>query len=145
METPDLHVEIVTSIAAVAEAEHLFDDPVDDAASGAFLGDERHHLLIAYVGDDPAGFVTGVELFHPDKSKPEMFLYELGVDEAYRGRGVATALLLRLVGLCRERGCGSMFALTDEDNAAARATYTKARGEAQPAGIMFTWALDRQD
>ena len=38
-----------------------------------------------------------------------------------------------------------MFALTDEDNAAARATYTKARGEAQPAGIMFTWALDRQD
>ena len=145
MESPDLSVEIVTSKAATAAAAHLFDDPVDDVASGAFLDDERHHLLIAYVGDVPAGFVTGVELFHPDKTKPEMFLYELGVDEAYRGRGVATGLLQRLVGLCRERGCGSMFALTDEDNAAARATYTKAGGEAQPAGIMFTWTVDRQD
>ena len=145
MESPDLHVEIVTSKAATADAAHLFDDPVDDTASGAFLDDERHHLLIAYVGDEPAGFVTGVELFHPDKTKPEMFLYELGVDEAYRGRGVATGLLQRLVDLCRERGCGSMFALTDEDNAAARATYTKAGGEAQPAGVMFTWTFDRQD
>lgn len=104
-------------------------------------GGITHHLLIAYVGGAPAGFVTGVELIHPDKPKPEMFLYELGVDEPFRGRGVATALLQRLVELCRERGCGSMFVLTDEDNAAARATYTKAGGEAEPAGIMFVWTF----
>ena len=141
MGSEDLRVEIVTSAKAVADAAHLFDDPVEDVASATFLAAARHHLLIAYVGDDPAGFVTGVELFHPDKPKPEMFLYELGVDEAYRGRGVATALLSRLVDLCRERGCGSMFALTDEDNGAARATYAKAGGEAEPAGIMFVWTF----
>ena len=141
MAQPELRVEIVTSAKAIADAAHLFDDPVHDAASESFLADERHHVLIAYVGDDPAGFVTGVELFHPDKPKPEMFLYELGVDEPFRGRGVATALLQRLVELCRERGCGSMFVLTDEDNAAARATYTKAGGEPEPAGIMFVWTF----
>jgi ribosomal protein S18 acetylase RimI-like enzyme len=143
MASQDLRVEIVTSAEAVADAAHLFDDPVDSAASDSFLADARHHLLIAYVGDDPAGFVTAVELFHPDKPEPEMFLYELGVDEPFRGRGLAGALLLRLLDLCRERGCGSMFALTDEDNAAARATYTKAGGESQPAGIMFTWTFGR--
>jgi ribosomal protein S18 acetylase RimI-like enzyme len=144
MESQDVRVEIVTSGDAAAEAAHLFDDPVDAAVAGRFLADERHHLLIAYIDDAPAGFVTGVELLHPDKPRPEMFLYELGVDEPYRGRGVATALLRRLMSLCRERGSGSMFALTDEDNAAARATYTKAGGEAQPAGIMFTWTFGGQ-
>jgi ribosomal protein S18 acetylase RimI-like enzyme len=143
MGSPGSRVEIVTSADAITDAAHLFDDPIDIAMAGAFLDDERHHLVIAYVGDDPAGFVTGVELFHPDKPKPEMFLYELGVDEAYRGRGLATALLLRLVDLCRERGCGTMFALTDGDNAAARATYAKAGGEGEPAGIMFVWTFDR--
>jgi ribosomal protein S18 acetylase RimI-like enzyme len=138
------HVEVVSSREAAAEAAHLFDDPVDDHALDAFLADERHHLLIAYVDDRPAGFVTGVELFHPDKPKPEMFLYELGVDEPFRGRGIATALLQRLVDLSQQRGCGTMFVLTDEDNAAARATYTKAGGEPEPAGIMFVWDFGRR-
>ena len=144
MPSADPRVEIVTSREAAAEAAHLFDDPVQDHSLDAFLADERHHLLIVYVDDQPAGFVTGVELSHPDKPKPEMFLYELGVDEAYRGRGLATLLLQRLVQLCDERGCGTMFVLTDEDNAAARATYAKAGGEPEPAGIMFVWDFERR-
>jgi ribosomal protein S18 acetylase RimI-like enzyme len=135
-------IEIVSSRRAAAEASHLFDDPLEEASLDAFLADDRHHLLIAYVDDEPAGFVSGVELFHPDKPKPEMFLYEMGVDEAFRGRGVATALVQRLVGFAQERGCGTMFVLTDEDNEAARATYRKAGGEAEPAGIMFEWSFD---
>jgi len=144
MGSPGARVEVVTSREAAAVAAHLFDDPVEERSLGAFLADERHHLLIAYVDDRPAGFVTGVELFHPDKPKPEMFLYELGVDEPYRGRGLATALLERLIELCRERGCGTMFVLADEDNAAARATYAKAGGEPEPAGIMFVWDFGRR-
>jgi ribosomal protein S18 acetylase RimI-like enzyme len=139
MQSDHMRVDVVTSSDAAAEAAHLFDDPVDVAALAAFLADERHHLLIGYVDDHPAGFLTAVELLHPDKPKPEMFLYELGVQEQDRGRGAATALLQRLVGLCQERGCGEMFALTDEGNQAARATYAKAGGEAEPAGVMFTW------
>jgi ribosomal protein S18 acetylase RimI-like enzyme len=137
----DLRIEVVTSAKAIAEAAHLFDDPVDDAGTSSFLVDERHHLLIAYVDDRPAGFVSGVELFHPDKPKPEMFLYELGVDEAFRGRGVATALVRRLVEFSGERGCGTMFTLTDEDNEAAKATYRRAGGVTEPAGVMFVWTF----
>ena len=45
----------------------------------------------------------------------------------------------RLVHLCHERGCGEMFVLTDEDNAAAQATYRRAGGRPEPAGLMFHW------
>jgi len=70
-----------------ADAAHLFDHPLDVAALDAFLADPRHHLLIASVAGRPAGFVTAIELLHPDKPRPEMLLYyELGVDQPFRRR-----------------------------------------------------------
>jgi GNAT superfamily N-acetyltransferase len=136
---------VVVSADAAAEAAALFDDPIDIGATGAFLADERHHLLIGYIGGQPAGFATAVELLHPDKPQPEMFLYELGVAEEYRRRGVATALMQRLVELCHERNCGEMFVLTDERNAAGAATYAKAGGKPEAAGVMFTWDWRREE
>ena len=64
----------------VKVAERLFDDAVDVDAARRFLEDEANHLVIGYVDDTPAGFVSGTELTHPDKSQPELFLNELGVD-----------------------------------------------------------------
>jgi ribosomal protein S18 acetylase RimI-like enzyme len=123
--------------ASVREAAHLFDHEVDESAVRAFLEDDRHHLLVAYVEERPAGFVSAVELLHPDKPKPEAFLYELGVDSEFRRMGVATALLDELTRLCRERGCGEMFVLTDEANEAALATYAKAGGRREADQVMF--------
>src|SRR6187551_936954 len=104
-ESLPIKVEVVVSPDAVAAAAALFDDPVVARATAAFIADERHHLLIGYIADRPAGFVTAVELLHPDKPQAEMFLYELGVDRQHRRQGLATALLERLIELCRERGC----------------------------------------
>jgi ribosomal protein S18 acetylase RimI-like enzyme len=123
----------------VRDAAHLFDHAVNESAVRAFLSDDRHHLLVAYVEEKPAGFVSAVELLHPDKTKPEAFLYELGVDRAFRRMGVATALLSELIRLCRDRGCGEMFVLTDEANEAALATYRKAGGRREPDQLMFYW------
>jgi ribosomal protein S18 acetylase RimI-like enzyme len=125
--------------AAVVEAEHLFDGQVEVAAGARFLADSNHHLLVAYDRDErPVGFVSGVELTHPDKGT-EMFLYELGVDEAARRRGVGRALVEALAARARERGCYGMFVLTDDDNAAALATYRSAgAGNASPQ-VMLDW------
>ncbi len=124
----------------VLGAAHLFDDPVDTDATKAYLADPRHHLLIASVDGTPAGFVTGIELLHPDKERPEMFIYELGVDERFRRRGVATALLEHLLEIRAERGCREMFVLTDEDNVAAMATYRKAGAMREPDSVLWLWS-----
>ena len=123
-----------------SEAAHLFDDPLDGESLLSFLADERHHLLLASIGGAPAGMITAVELVHPDKPRPEMFLYELGVDPGYRRRGVATALLNRLIELSGARGCGELFVLADETNEAAKATYRRAGGTPERGQIMFTWS-----
>jgi ribosomal protein S18 acetylase RimI-like enzyme len=69
-------------------------------ATRRFLDEPGHHLLIAYDGDTPAGFVTGVELTHPDKGT-EMLLYELAVAEKYRRRAIRKALVAALTSRVR--------------------------------------------
>jgi predicted N-acetyltransferase YhbS len=80
----------------------------------------RTTSLIAYVDGEPAGFVSGTEITHPDQARPELFLNELGVEEAFRGRGIAKALVARLWEVARTRGCNGMWVLTDDANVAAQ-------------------------
>ena len=124
----------------VAAAEGLFDGPVKPDAAHHFLNDHGHHLLIAYSDGEPAGFVSGVEMTHPDKGT-EMFLYELGVGEAHRRKGVATALVEALKDLARERGNYGMWVLCDEDNEAAVKTYRRAGGS-DSTPILFDWQFE---
>ena len=104
--------------AAVTVLAPLFDDAPRPDAVARFLAEPTHHLLVAYDDGRPVGFVSGVETTHPDKGT-EMFLYELGVDDAHRGHGIGTALVQALVDRSRARGCYGMWVLTSRDNAAA--------------------------
>ncbi len=124
----------------IEAASHLFDNPADDAATDRFLTEEGHHLLIAYEGDHPVGFVSGVELTHPDKGT-EMFLYELAVDEPFRRRGIGGHLVERLATLSRERGCYGMWVITGQENAAALTTYQGSGGTAEPGQVVFAWTF----
>ena len=125
--------------AAVVAAEQLFDGPAKPDATRAFLADPRHHLLVAYDGDGrPLGFVSGVETTHPDKGT-EMFVYELSVDEPVRRQGIGRALVGALGALARERGCYGMWTGTEEDNAAARATYAGAGARQDRPHVFVAW------
>jgi ribosomal protein S18 acetylase RimI-like enzyme len=123
----------------VKAAEPLFDDPVDLEAARRFLAEGANELLIAYVDGEPAGFVSGTELSHPDKARPELFLNELGVDEAYRGCGIGRALVARLWEIAQSRGCRGMWVLTDDDNVAANKVYAAAGGTRGDDQVMYEW------
>ncbi len=124
----------------VTAASHLFDFPAKPAATARFLGEAGHHLLIAYDDDRAVGFVSGVEVTHPDKGT-EMFLYELGVDEPFRRRGIGRALVERLGELARSVGCYGMWVITDDINRAARATYEGSGGMPTTDQVMEVWTF----
>lgn len=111
----------------VARFRPAFDNDVLMDETERFLSDERHHLLLGYVGDIAAGFLSAVEVFHPDK-RAELFLNEIAVIPEMRRRGVARALIEELTRLGRERGCVSIWVLTDETNAEAMGLYRSAGG-----------------
>ena len=126
--------------AGVVAAQHLFDGPARPDATARFLAESGHHLLVAYDGERPVGMVTGIEMTHPDKGS-EMFLYELSVDDAARGRGIGRALVTALADLARDRGCYGMWVLTDDDNPAAVRTYTAAGGRPEPLTRLIAWTF----
>ena len=126
--------------ALVVAAGHLFDNAAKPEAVARFLGDPNHHLLLAIANGKPVGFVSGVELTHPDKGT-EMFLYELAVDDRHRRLGIATELVSALRDLARKRGCYDMWVLTDHDNDAALATYRKSGTDEESSHVMLTWDL----
>jgi ribosomal protein S18 acetylase RimI-like enzyme len=124
----------------VAAASHLFDGPARPEATARFLAEGGHHLLIAYEDGQAVGFVSGVEVTHPDKGT-EMFLYELEVDEPFRRRGIGRALTERLAALARGAGCYGMWVITDDDNEAARATYEGTGGVPEVRQVVEVWTF----
>ena len=124
--------------AVVVRAAALFDHPPRRAETRRFLAADDHHLFMAFVDGEPVGFVSGYELVHPDKAV-EMFLYELGVAEQARGRGIGRALVEALAARARERKCRGMWVLTDHDNEAAKATYHGAGATIDEPTLLLEW------
>lgn len=130
-----------TDVEAVIRARECFDYPPREAATRRFLTSADNHLLLAYVDDEPAGMITGVELTHPDKGT-EMFLYELGVRSEFRNVGIGRALVHALAILAIERGCYGMWVLTDDDNPAAIRAYTAAGGRLGAEARSIDWKFE---
>jgi ribosomal protein S18 acetylase RimI-like enzyme len=135
-----MRIERAGSADAVAAVQPLFDHTLRPEAVARFLGDPTHHLLVAYNSEAAAGFVSGVEMTHPDKVT-EMFLYELAVKETSRNQGVGRSLVRALAELARERGCYGMWVLTDDGNPAALRAYAAADGVREPEAVLFTWTF----
>ncbi|MDP9101578.1 MAG: GNAT family N-acetyltransferase [Actinomycetota bacterium] len=128
-------------VPALVAATALFDHDVRREWAATFLARPNHHVCLAVEGARPVGFVTGVDVTHPDKGT-EMFLYELAVDEGCRGQGVGRALVQALADRARTLGCYGMWVLTDNNNEAALATYRSAGAVDQQDTVMLSWRLD---
>jgi ribosomal protein S18 acetylase RimI-like enzyme len=128
---------------AVAVANALFDFDVQPGAARRFLEDANHHLIVAYEDDIAAGFVSGVEMTHPDKGT-EMFLYELEVIERFRRRGFGTALVEALAKIAREHACYGIWVLTDTDNHAALGTYSGSGATERSDQVMLSWTFSER-
>lgn len=135
-----MDIRRATTPEQVRAAGHLFDDAPRPEPTAAFLADPRHHLLIAYLGGSPVGFVSGLVTGHPDKGD-ELFLMELGVDDAARGKGVGTALVREICVYAASIGCTAVWTVTEPDNEAALATYRRAGATSEDATVTLVWDL----
>lgn len=117
----------------------LFDGPVTPAGAQDFLDRPGQVLLLAIdTTGRGLGFVSGVEMSHPDK-RPELFVNELGVAAEARRRGVARALLAAVRATAVQRGCRGMWTATEHDNDAALATYRSLGATVDSGVVLIAW------
>ena len=64
--------------------------------------------VLAFADAQPAGFALFLPNYSTFLAKPGLYLEDLFVAPAFRGRGIGKALLLHLARLANQRGCGRM-------------------------------------
>ena len=118
----------------------VFDNPIDPAQAWAFLAVRLNLLTVAVYQGEVVGFVNGTVLLHPDKPR-SLFLNEVGVHEDFQKQGIGTRLLRAITDEGRDRGCEEAWVLTDADNPAGNALYTRLKGAPTAGHVMYSWDL----
>ncbi len=115
----------------------LFDESIRPDQSRAFLADPNTILLLAFDANLAVGMITATILLHPDKP-PALFINEVGTRDSHRRRGIASALMARMIEIARARGCRGIWLGTEPDNEAALGLYRKLGGT-QENFVGFGW------
>lgn len=79
--------------------------------------------VLAFWDTEPAGFAVFFQNFSTFLARPGLYLEDLFVIPARRGRGIGRALLLYCARLANARGCGRMEWTVLQWNESARAFY----------------------
>lgn len=98
---------ILEFIRKLAEYEKLSHEVVatEELLHEALFGDDPSaEALLAYWAGKPAGFAVYFRNFSTFLSRPGIYLEDLFVEPAFRGRGIGKALLKRVASIASERG-----------------------------------------
>ncbi|MBL0937765.1 MAG: AAC(3)-I family aminoglycoside N-acetyltransferase [Gemmatimonadaceae bacterium] len=135
--TSDLRVDLLTSTqasvlrqmlgmfaAAFEDAEHYLSNQPDDTYLTNLLVSDTFLAVAAMDGDQVIGGLAAYILPKFEQARRECYIYDLAVDEAYRRRGIATALINTLQRVASERGIYVIFVQADYGDDPAVALYT---------------------
>jgi len=106
-----------------------------------FLSRSDHHFIAAVEGGKPVGFALVYELQRIDQNRPMMFLYEIGVSEAHRRRGVGRAMIEHVKRASSERNAHKVFVIASRTNEAALRLYDSAFGAAAQKQESIVYSL----
>ena len=117
---------------AFDEEENFFSAPPSDSYVQRLLSDERFVMILARFEGTIVGALSAYELVKYEQARSEFYIYDLAVAEAFRRRGVATALIEALKPIARDAGAWVIFIQADRVDDAAVALYRKLGVEEQP-------------
>ena len=128
-------------IRELAEYERMEDEVTAaeaDVRQALFGPAPAAEAVIAAVDDEAAGFALFFHNFSTFTGKRGLYLEDLYVRPAYRGRGIGRGLLRHLARLARERGCRRFEWSVLDWNAPAIRSYRRAG-----ASPMDDWTVYR--
>jgi len=102
---------ILQFIRELAEYERMLDDVVttEDMLGESLFGHRpAAEVILCFEGEKAAGFALFFHNFSTFRGRPGIYLEDLFVRPAYRGKGYGKMLLQALARLCVERNCARL-------------------------------------
>jgi ribosomal protein S18 acetylase RimI-like enzyme len=96
----------------------------DDGYLEKLLNSKTFIAITALAGRKVIGGLAGYVLPKFEQARSEFYIYDLAVDEPYRRKGVATAIVEKLKEIAASRGIYAIFVQADLDDEPAIALYT---------------------
>ena len=96
----------------------------DDGYLEKLLNSETFIAIAALAEAKVIGGLAGYVLPKFEQARSEFYIYDLAVDEPYRRKGVATAIVEKLKEIAASRGIYAIFVQADLDDEPAIALYT---------------------
>lgn len=128
LSSSDLHLMkgmLETFAEAFAEPETYLSKQADDAYLSALLA-KAHFIAICAMNDDAViGALAAYQLDKFEQDRREIYIYDLAVDQNFRRRGVATAMINALREEAVRRDAYMIFVQADLADAPAIALYEK--------------------
>ncbi len=97
----------------------------DDAWLERLLRNPDFIAVAAMYENQPVGGLAAYVLPKFEQARREIYIYDLAVDDAWRRRGVATALIAEVQRIASETGAWVIFVQADHGDDPAIALYTK--------------------
>ena len=107
------------------DAEAYTAAPPGDAYLENVLGMQHVIALVALTGTAVVGGLVAYELHKLERSRSEIYIYDLAVAEAHRRQGIATRLIEQLRTIAHERGAWVVYVQADHGDDPAISLYTK--------------------
>ncbi|WP_337171215.1 GNAT family N-acetyltransferase [Gemmatimonas aurantiaca] len=152
--TTSLHIRPATAqdvstirelIEGLADYERLRHECIatDDLLRDALFGERPYaEVIIAEWEGAVAGFALFFHNFSTFLARPGIYLEDLFVPPAFRGRGIGKALLVRLAALAMERRCGRLEWSVLDWNVDAIGFYEKLGARPQDEWTVYRVAGD---
>jgi GNAT superfamily N-acetyltransferase len=107
-EDAELIVNLVRELAVYERLEQHAKATPDAFRRHLFGLRPSAEAAIAEVANEPAGFALWFPTFSTFRGQPGLYLEDIFVRPAYRGRGIGKALLAMVARIALERGCGRL-------------------------------------
>lgn len=131
-------LELIRGLAIYERLEHEVVATKESLEFHLFGEHPVAECLLAYEADKAVGFALFFHNFSTFLGKPGIYLEDLFIDEAYRGKGYGKELLASLAALAVERDCGRLeWAVLDWNKPSIE--FYKSLG----AKVMTEWLSNR--
>lgn len=138
-DAPLIH-ELICELARYEKLSHEVEGTEEDLRRTLFGPRPFAEALIARFEGEPAGFALFFHNYSTFLARPGIYLEDLFVRPAFRGKRIGKALLVQLAKLARERGCGRIEWWVLDWNVAAIEFYKSIRAQS-----MDDWTVYRMD
>lgn len=119
-----IHAALV-ALARATGGEADLTSTAEDIRAHGFGADPAFEALIAEIDGGFAGLAITFPIFSTWRGERGVYVQDLYVEAALRGRGVGEALLREVARRARARGAGYLSLSVDAGNAAAQAFYAR--------------------